>query len=43
MGRPILCLVTDQGRVLDALAGDLARRFSADYRILSEGSPLTAS
>jgi thioredoxin reductase (NADPH) len=42
MGQPILFLVNDQGRVLDALAGDLARRFGVDYQILSEGSPSTA-
>jgi hypothetical protein len=38
MGQPILFLVNDQGWVLDALAGDLARRFAADYDILSEQS-----
>jgi len=42
MGQPILFLVNDQGRVLDALAGDLARRFGVDYQILSEGSSSTA-
>jgi thioredoxin reductase (NADPH) len=42
MGQPILFLVNDQGRVLDALAGDLARRFGVDYRILSERSPAAA-
>jgi thioredoxin reductase (NADPH) len=42
MGQPILFLVNDQGRVLDALAGDLARRFGGDYQILSEGSPSAA-
>ncbi len=39
MGQPILFLVNDQDRVLEALAGDLARRFGADYRILGERSP----
>jgi len=39
MGQPILLLVTDQGRVLEALAGDLGRRFGTDYRILGERSP----
>jgi thioredoxin reductase (NADPH) len=42
MEQPILFLVNDQGRVLDALAGDLARRFGVDYRILSERSPAAA-
>jgi thioredoxin reductase (NADPH) len=42
MGPPILFLVNDDGRVLDALAGDLARRFGADHRILSETSPWAA-
>jgi thioredoxin reductase (NADPH) len=42
MGQPILFLVNDQGRVLDALAGDLARRFGVDYQILSEASSSTA-
>jgi len=42
MGQPILLLVTDQGRVLEALAGDLGRRFGTDYRILGERSPAMA-
>jgi thioredoxin reductase (NADPH) len=42
MGRPILLLVSDQGRVLEALAGDLGRRFGAEYRILGERSPVAA-
>jgi thioredoxin reductase (NADPH) len=42
MGQPILFLVNDQGRVLEALTGDLARRFGVDYRILSEQSPSAA-
>jgi thioredoxin reductase (NADPH) len=42
MGQPILLLVTDQGRVLEALAGDLGRRFAAEYRILGERSPAAA-
>jgi thioredoxin reductase (NADPH) len=42
MGQPILFLVNDQGRVLDALTGDLARRFGVDYRILSEQLPSAA-
>jgi len=42
MRQPILFLVNDQDRVLDALAGDLARRFGVDYRILGERSPAAA-
>jgi thioredoxin reductase (NADPH) len=42
MGQPILLLVSDQGRVLEALAGDLSRRFGAEYRILGERSPAAA-
>src|SRR5437867_485904 len=42
LGKPILFLVNDQGRVLDALAHDLARRFGADYEIVTEGSPAAA-
>ncbi len=42
MGQPILFLVNEHGRVLDALAGDLARRFGVDYQILSETSALAA-
>jgi thioredoxin reductase (NADPH) len=42
MGPPILLLVSDQGRVLEALAGDLGRRFGAEYRILGERSPAAA-
>ncbi|HEV8425996.1 MAG TPA: FAD-dependent oxidoreductase [Actinomycetes bacterium] len=39
MGPPILFLVNDDGRVLEALDGDLARRFGADHRILGQTSP----
>jgi thioredoxin reductase (NADPH) len=42
MGQPILFLVVDQERVLDALASDLARRFGVDHRIISERSPAAA-
>jgi len=42
MGQPILFLVNDQDAVLEALAGDLARRLGVDYRILSERSPAAA-
>jgi hypothetical protein len=37
--QPILLLVNDEEAVLDALKGDLARRFGVDYRILAERSP----
>ena len=39
MGQPILFLVDDRPRVLEALAADLGRRFGADHRILAEPSP----
>jgi thioredoxin reductase (NADPH) len=42
MSRPVIFLVADDGRVLDALAGDLGRRFGADYRIVAERSPTAA-
>ena len=42
MGQPIVFLVNDQEPVLDALVGDLARRFGVDYRILAERSPSAA-
>jgi len=42
VGQPILLLVNDQEPVLDALRGDLARRFGVDYRILAERSPAAA-
>jgi thioredoxin reductase (NADPH) len=38
MPQPIILLVAANGRVLDALAGDLDRRFGADYRVLAERS-----
>ncbi|HEX8133100.1 MAG TPA: FAD-dependent oxidoreductase [Actinomycetes bacterium] len=38
MSRPVIFLVAADGRVLDALAGDLGRRFGADYRIVAERS-----
>jgi thioredoxin reductase (NADPH) len=38
MSRPVIFLVAEDGRVLDALAGDLARRFGADYRVVAERS-----
>ena len=42
MDRPVIFLVADDGRVLDALAGDLGRRFGADYRVVAERSPHAA-
>jgi thioredoxin reductase (NADPH) len=41
-GPPVILLVADNGRVLDALAADLARRYAADYRLLAERSPVAA-
>ena len=37
-----IVVVADDGRVLDRLATDLARRFGGHYRILAEGSPAGA-
>jgi thioredoxin reductase (NADPH) len=42
VGQPVILLVADDGRVLDALAGDLGRRFGSDYRVLAERSPAAA-
>ncbi len=42
MSMPILFLVSDKRSELEALAGDLRRRFGADYRILDERSPAAA-
>ena len=42
MGQPILFLVDDRPRVLEALAGDLERRFGADHRILTGHVPAAA-
>jgi thioredoxin reductase (NADPH) len=39
MSQPVIFLVADDGRMLDALAGDLGRRFGADYRVVTERSP----
>jgi thioredoxin reductase (NADPH) len=39
MPQPILFLVDDRPRVLEALAGDLERRFGSDHRIVTETSP----
>ena len=42
MDAPILFVVDENPEVLEALSGDLGRRFAADYRILSEPSPASA-
>ncbi len=34
MARPIFFLVAEDRRVLDALAGDLRRRYDADYQVV---------
>jgi thioredoxin reductase (NADPH) len=39
MGTPILLLVDEDQAVLEALAGDLSRRFGVDYQILTQSSP----
>jgi thioredoxin reductase (NADPH) len=40
--QPIILVVADDGRLLEALAGDLGRRFGGGYRILAERSPAGA-
>jgi thioredoxin reductase (NADPH) len=40
--QPVILLVADDGTMLDALAGDLRRRFGTGYRVLAERSPTTA-
>jgi thioredoxin reductase (NADPH) len=39
MSEPILFLVDDRPRMLEALARDLGRRFGGDHRIVAEGAP----
>ncbi|MFL6187338.1 MAG: FAD-dependent oxidoreductase, partial [Actinomycetes bacterium] len=39
MSQPILFLVDDRPKVLEALAADVGRRFGADHRVLTAGSP----
>ena len=39
MGTPVLLLVDDDP---EALAGDVGRRFGADYQVLAERSPVAA-
>jgi thioredoxin reductase (NADPH) len=38
MVEPVILLAADSGRMLDALAGDLRRRFGTEYRVLAERS-----
>ena len=42
MGTPVLFLVDEDRTALEALAGDLGRRFGVDYQILAERSPVAA-
>jgi thioredoxin reductase (NADPH) len=42
MGAPILLVVDEDQAVLEALSGDLGRRFGVDYQILAESSPAQA-
>jgi thioredoxin reductase (NADPH) len=42
VGSPVFVLVDDDDGVLEALAGELRRRFGADYRVLAERSPEVA-
>ena len=39
---PVILLVADDGTMLDALAGDLRKRFATDYRVMAERSPTAA-
>jgi thioredoxin reductase (NADPH) len=39
---PIVFVVDDEGATLASLAGALERRFGADYRVLSDRSPVSA-
>jgi hypothetical protein len=42
MGTPVLLLVDEDSAALEALAGDVGRRFGADYQVLAERSPVAA-
>jgi thioredoxin reductase (NADPH) len=42
MSQPVILLVAHEGHVLDPLAGDLGRRFAADYRIVAARSAAEA-
>jgi hypothetical protein len=42
MELPVLLVVDEDQAVLEALSGDLGRRFGVDYRILAESSSTRA-
>ena len=42
MGTPVLLLVDEDRTALEALAGDVGRRFGVDYQIVTERSPVAA-
>src|ERR1700754_850065 len=42
MGTPVLLLVVEEPAVLEALAGDLGRRFGVDFQIVAERSSAAA-
>jgi thioredoxin reductase (NADPH) len=42
VGTPVLFLVDEDRAALEALAGDVGRRFGVDYQILAERSPVAA-
>jgi hypothetical protein len=42
MGTPILLVVDEDRAVLEALSGDLGRRFGVDHQVLAEPSPARA-
>ena len=42
MGTPVLLLVDEDRTALEALAGDVGRRFGVDYQIVAECSPVAA-
>jgi thioredoxin reductase (NADPH) len=42
MGTPVLLLVDEDRKALEALAGDVGRRFGVDYQIVAERSPVAA-
>ena len=42
MGTPVLLLVDEDRTALEALAGDVGRRFGVDYQIVAEHSPVAA-
>jgi len=43
MGTPILLVVDEDRAVLEALSGDLGRRFGIDHQVLAEPSPARGS